>query len=237
MTSLSEVHVRPGVSRAPFGTLPSGETVEAITLTNPGGMRATLISYGAAIQSVLAPDRDGALADVALGHATLAPYLAQPQFFGATVGRVANRIAGGRFQLDGRSNRVPCTDGPNALHGGEAGFDKVNWSVRALGDARHPSVTFAHTSPDGDQGFPGTLDVSATYTLDEGGALRVEYTATTDRPTLVNLSNHAYWKFPRRHQRWQSGPVLSDGRCHRARAAGISRHPQPARIRIDQARS
>lgn len=184
---------QPGVSRAPFGTLADGRIVEAITLRNANGVEVVLISYGAGIQAVRAPDRDGAFADIALGHATLDPYLTQPQFIGSTVGRVANRIAGGRFTLDGRDYQVPANNGPNALHGGPAGFDKALWRVAEIGDAPSPFVRFEHVSPDGDQGFPGTLRASATYALDDANALRIDYRAETDRPTLVNLTNHAYW--------------------------------------------
>jgi aldose 1-epimerase len=173
-----------------FGTLPDGREVEAISLSNRRGMRVRILTYGASIQSVLVPDREGALADVALGHATLAEYLERPQYLGSTVGRVANRIAGGRFTLDGREYRVPLNNGANSLHGGACGFDKANWAVARLGDR---SVTLRHVSPDGDQGYPGTLTVDATYTVGEDNALSVEYLAATDRPTLVNLSNHAYW--------------------------------------------
>ena len=115
------------VSRAPFGKMPDGETVEGITLTNGSGMQARIITYGAALQSLLVPDRHEELADVTLGYPTMEGYLAQGEFFGATVGRVANRIAGGKFTLDGKSYQTPLNDGPNALHGGTKGFDKVNW--------------------------------------------------------------------------------------------------------------
>ena len=183
---------RRGAARAPFGRLPSGEKVEAITLADGTGASATVITYGASIQAVIVPDAAGRFADVALGHATLEEYLAKPQFFGSTVGRVANRIAGGRFRLDGREHRVPPNDGPNALHGGPAGFDKANWRVLAVADEPAPSVTLGHVSPDGDQGFPGTLTATASYAFDRG-VLRVEYRAATDAPTLANLTNHAYW--------------------------------------------
>jgi aldose 1-epimerase len=122
-------------------------------------MRACIITYGAGIQSVSVPDRDGTLADVALGHADLAPYLEEPQYIGSTVGRVANRVAGGRFAMDGREYRLPVNNGPNSLHGGERGFDKVNWSVIGTQEDGAASVTLGHVSPDGDQGYPGTLTV------------------------------------------------------------------------------
>ena len=182
-----------GWSRERFGTLPGGESVESVLLSNPGGMQVRIITYGAAIQSVIVPDRDGRLADVTLGHADVADYLRWPQFFGATVGRFANRIARGRFRLDGRDYCVPVNDGPNSLHGGTRGFDKVNWWIEAAIGGAVPQVTLRHVSPDGDQGYPGTLDVVATYALGPDNSLSVEYRATTDRPTIVNLSNHAYW--------------------------------------------
>lgn len=155
-----------------------------------GGVVARILTYGASIQSVIVPGRDGVRADVAIGHTTLQEYLDHPQYAGATVGRVANRIAGGRFELNGREYRVPLNNGPNALHGGERGFDKANWRLESLGER---SVKLALVSPDGDQGFPGTLSVTAEYALDDQGRLSVEYLATADAPTIVNLSNHAYW--------------------------------------------
>lgn len=176
--------------RERFGKLPDGGEVEAIGLSNRRGMRVRILTYGASIHSVLVPDREGAIADVALGHATLVEYLDHPQYLGSTVGRVANRIAGGRFTLDGREYRVPLNNGANSLHGGTCGFDKANWAVARLGDG---SVTLRHISPEGDQGYPGTLSVDATYALGEDNSLSVEYVAVTDRTTLVNLSNHAYW--------------------------------------------
>lgn len=176
-----------------FGRLANGREVDAVTLTNARGMSARIIGYGAAIQALLVPDRDGRLADVTLGYATLDGYAAGSEYFGATVGRVANRIAGGRFALEGREYRIPPNDGANALHGGPHGFDRALWQVVELHDGLPPSVLLRHVSPDGDQGFPGTLTVTAEYALGEDDILHVEYRAATDRPTLVNLSNHAYW--------------------------------------------
>ena len=183
--------MRP-VSRTYFGILPGGEVVEAIMLTNAGGMSATILSYGASLQSLWVRGRDGTLADVVLGHDRLDPYLAQPQYLGATVGRVANRIAGGQFSLDGTDHQVPLNNGVNALHGGVAGFDNVNWAVTATG-AAPASVTLSHLSPDEDQGFPGNVQVTAHYCLTDDDALTIEYRAVTDRLTIVNISNHAYW--------------------------------------------
>lgn len=181
------------VSRAPFGALAGGEQVEAITLANGHGMSARIITYGASIQSVIVPDRRGERGDVALGYASLADYVDKPQYFGSTVGRVANRIARGRFSLDGKAYQVPVNNGPNSLHGGTKGFDKRVWEVVGTKDGPTASVTLRLVSADGDMGYPGTLTVTATYALDEKNQLSVDYQATTDRATIVNLSNHAYW--------------------------------------------
>ncbi len=182
-----------GAHRAIFGHLADGSPVEAITLVSRRGLSATILSYGATLQSLIAPDRDGAMADVTLGHATLAEYVDQQQYFGSSVGRVANRIAGGRFVLGGQEYHVPCNNGPNALHGGPGGFDKVLWDVLAVRSVPEPMVRLRMVSSDGDQGFPGKLRVTATYVLTDAGELVVDYTAETDAPTLVNMTNHAYW--------------------------------------------
>ncbi|WP_426022423.1 aldose epimerase family protein [Brevundimonas sp. PWP3-1b1] len=181
------------VVRAPFGKMADGGSVEAVSLTNAAGVTVRIISLGAAIQSVVVPDRDGVMADVTLGYPTLEGYLTNPDYFGATIGRVANRIAGGRFTLDGVIYRIPQNDGENALHGGARGFDKVIWEIVEVKDGPQASVTLRHVSPDGDQGYPGVLTVTATYALNARNELSVDYEATTDRTTIVNLSNHAYW--------------------------------------------
>ncbi|HEY6916675.1 MAG TPA: aldose epimerase family protein, partial [Allosphingosinicella sp.] len=182
-----------GLRSEAFGRLPDGRRVEAITLSNTRGMWVRIITYGAAIQSAVMPDREGRFADVTLGHASIEGYLAGTNYFGATVGRVANRIARGQFSLDGKTYQVPVNNGPNALHGGADGFDRRLWTVLSANDGAAPSVTLGLTSADGDQGFPGTLAVTATYALGEDNALTVDYRAATDRPTIVNLTNHAYW--------------------------------------------
>ena len=179
--------------RSAFGTLPDGRAVPAVTLSNGHGVSATVIAYGAALQSLVMPDRTGARADVALGYATLPEYLAKPQYFGATVGRYANRLALGRFTIDGQSFQTPVNDGPNSLHGGKQGFDKVLWEVASVHSGPVASVTLRYVSRDGDQGYPGTLTVDATYSLDEKNQLSIEYRATTDRATVVNVTNHNYW--------------------------------------------
>lgn len=155
-------------------------------------MRVRIIGYGAAIQSVSVPDAQGRFADVTMGYDTLDAYVTQMQYAGSTVGRVANRIAGARFSLAGNAYLLPANDATNSLHGGDIGFDKVNWTVTACDEAAL-SVTLSHISPDGDQGYPGNLSVTATYQLHADNALSVLYQATTDAPTMVNLSNHAYW--------------------------------------------
>lgn len=169
-----------------------GVAVEAVTLANQAGVSARILSYGATLHSLVAPDRAGRRADVLLGYDDLAGYVDKPNYFGVTVGRYANRIAGGRFSLDGKAYRLPRNDHDlNALHGGTTGFDKVVWRVVSVESGPVARVVLAHRSADGDQGFPGTLDATVTYTLDEAGALGIEFSATTDRPTIVNMTNHA----------------------------------------------
>ncbi len=181
------------VSQAEFGTLPDGRPVPAVTLTNRHGVAATVIAWGASLQSLVMPGRGGHRADVMLGYATLADYLGRPQYFGATVGRYANRIARGGFALDGHRYQVPLNDGPNSLHGGTLGFDKQLWVVTDVAGGSAGHVTLRHISPDGAMGYPGTLTVDATYRLGDDNRLTIEYRATTDRPTIVNITNHAYW--------------------------------------------
>lgn len=179
--------------KAIFGTLPDGRPVPAVTLTNEHGVSARIIALGAAIQSVILPDRSGRAVDVVIGYDTLDGYVTKPEFFGATVGRVANRIAGGRYTFNGKAYTTPVNNGPNSLHGGTKGFDKVLWEVVDTKGGPTPSVTLRYVSPDGDMGYPGTLTTFATYSLDGQNQLTIEYRATTDKPTLVNISNHSYW--------------------------------------------
>jgi aldose 1-epimerase len=179
--------------RADFGALPDGRRVEAVTLRNSQGLSATIINYGAALQSLVMPDRDGKRADITLGYASLEGYLAKSEYFGATVGRFANRIAHGRFMLDGKAYQTPQNNNGHALHGGDRGLDKVLWEIVAVKDGAAPSVTMRYVSPDGDQGYPGALTASATYSINGRNELTIEYTATTNKPTIVNITNHAYW--------------------------------------------
>ncbi|MEV8564551.1 aldose epimerase family protein [Streptomyces sp. NPDC051322] len=174
----------------PFGRLADGTPVHRWTLER-GGTRVRVLTYGGIVQSVEVPDRAGVPAGVALGFPDLAGYLACPgPYFGALVGRYANRIAGGRFTLDGRTYQLARNNPPNSLHGGDRGFDKHVWDAEPVG--AH-GVRLSRVSPDGEEGFPGRLSVSATYSLDDSGALRIAYEATTDAPTVVNLTNHTYW--------------------------------------------
>lgn len=193
LTSIATPAVAATAKRGSFGKLPDGRAVGSVTLSNGHGVSATIIAYGASLQSVVLPDRAGKRADVALGYATLDDYLAKPQYFGATVGRFANRIAAGRYKIDGKEYQAPVNNGANSLHGGTVGFDKVVWDIVSVKSGPTASVTLRYVSPDGDQGYPGTVTVDATYSLDESNALRIEYRATTDKATIVNLSNHAYW--------------------------------------------
>ncbi|WP_164410190.1 aldose epimerase family protein [Streptomyces salinarius] len=172
-----------------FGTLSDGTPVHRWTLER-AGVRVRVLSYGGIVQSAEVPDRDGNTADVVLGFADLDGYVRHPEpYLGALVGRYANRIAGGRFPLDGRTYAVVPNEGPNTLHGGERGFDKRVWDVEAVPGG----VRLSRVSPHGEEGFPGRLEMSATYTLDGSGALRIGYEAVTDAPTVLNPTNHSYF--------------------------------------------
>jgi aldose 1-epimerase len=180
-------------SKASFGSTPDGKDVTLITLTNGHGITAKVLSLGAALYALDVPDRNGKPGDVVLGYPDLKGTFAMPQYFGDTVGRYANRIAKGKFTLDGKQYNVPVNNGPNSLHGGKVGFDKVIWSVEKVESGATPSVTLTYVSPDGDQGYPGKLTATAKYSLDDRNELTIEYTATTDAPTIVNITNHTYW--------------------------------------------
>lgn len=172
-----------------FGTLGDGTAVDRWTLER-GGTRVRVLTYGAVVQSVEVPDRDGARAGVALGLPDLGSYQRYTgPYFGALVGRYANRIGGAAFVLDGRTYRVTRNEGRNHVHGGTTGFDKRVWDAREIAGGVELSLVAA----DGEEGFPGRLEVSVAYTLDEDGALRIAYRATTDAPTVLNLTNHTYW--------------------------------------------
>lgn len=180
-------------TRAAFGTTADGKKVEAITLTNGHGMRATILSYGAILQSLSVPDRAGKSEDVTLGYNDMQGYLVAPNYFGASVGRYANRIKNGTFAIDGKTYTLAKNNGPNALHGGLKGFDKRLWTVEKVTSGDTASVTLRYIAADGEEGYPGQLTVTATYALNEKNELSVEYTATTTKPTIVNITNHSFF--------------------------------------------
>ena len=181
-----------GITSEPFGRV-DGKAVERYTLANDNGMRVSVLTYGGIVQSLVVPDRNGIGGDVALGFDSIEDYMELSPYFGAIVGRYANRIAQGRFEFDGETYELAVNNPPNALHGGERGFDKVIWTAEQLDSPDGPSLLLSYTSPDGEEGYPGTLDVTVTYTVTQDNELRIEYAAATDAPTVVNLSNHSYF--------------------------------------------
>ncbi len=187
--TLRDDNVRTGITQAPFGQTRQGDTITQFTLTNANGLVARIIDFGGIITELHAPDRAGRLADVVLGFDTLAPYETDSPYFGALIGRYGNRIAGGRFTLDGREFRLPVNNGDNHLHGGVPGFDKVKWHASVAGD----ELRLAYASRDGEQGYPGNLDVSVVYTLLDTDELVVRFHAVTDQATPVNLTQHSYF--------------------------------------------
>jgi aldose 1-epimerase len=182
-----------GVVEGSFGSLPDGRPVKQFTLTNANGLELRAITYGGIIVSLKVPDRHGRLGDVVVGHDNMEGYLTRSRFFGALVGRYGNRIANGRFTLDGQEYTLAQNNGTNHLHGGFEGFDKIVWNTIPVNDSRGPSIAFTHTSPDGHEGYPGTLAARITYTLTGDDALVVDYHATTDKPTIVNMTQHSYF--------------------------------------------
>jgi aldose 1-epimerase len=182
--------MQASVRKSSFGKLPDGTAVDLYTLANANGLVAKVANYGTIITELHVPDRRGELGDVVLGFDNLARYLKGHPYFGCTVGRVANRIAKGRFTLDGQTYALAINDGPNHLHGGFKGFDKVVWKAERQTGA---GVKFSYNSPDGEEGYPGTLAVAVTMTLTDANELRLDYLATTDKPTPVNLTNHSYF--------------------------------------------
>lgn len=191
--STPAVTAKATVSRADFGKLPDGTTVELFTLTNASGMSVSAMNYGGIITSIKVPDRSGKLDDVVLGYDSLDGYLKDSPYFGAIVGRYANRIGNAQFTLDGKTYKLAKNDGPNTLHGGLKGFDKAVWQAQPFEHEGEVGVVFTHTSPDGEEGFPGTLSLKVTYTLTNKNELAFDYNATTDKPTVLNLTQHTYF--------------------------------------------
>ena len=187
------VPVLATVTETPFGTTPDGTAVRLFTLTNAAGMEVRATTYGVILVSVKVPDRQGRLDDIVVGHENLEGYLTKSRYFGAVVGRYGNRIAGGKVTIDGHTYQLTLNNGPNHLHGGTKGFDKVVWDATVVNDARGPSVVFTHTSPDGHEGYPGTLAARVAYTLTDANEIIIEYSATTDKPTIVNITQHSYF--------------------------------------------
>lgn len=176
-----------------FGFMDDGRPVQLFRLRNRHGMEACIMTLGGILQSLKVPDAHGQLDDVVLGFDTLEPYKQGHPYFGALIGRYANRIAGGNFELEGRAYQLSCNDGPHHLHGGFSGFDKAVWQAQPRDAGDGPQLTLTLVSPDGDQGYPGTLTVQVIYTLTDANELRVDYVARTDRTTIVNLTHHAYF--------------------------------------------
>lgn len=181
------------MSRTAFGTLPDGTELELFTLTNASGMQVSVTNYGGIITSLKVPDRNGKLDDVTLGYDSIDGYLKSTPYFGAIVGRYGNRIAKAQFELDGKTHKLPANDGPNTLHGGVKGFDKVVWNAEPFEREGERGIVFTYVSADGEEGFPGTLNTRVTYTLTDKNELAFDYHATTDKPTVVNLTQHAYF--------------------------------------------
>ncbi|MBA1431187.1 MULTISPECIES: aldose epimerase family protein [Pseudomonas fluorescens group] len=177
----------------PFGKTNDGTPVEQYVLRNSHGMQATVITYGGVLQSLKVPDKHGKVDDVVLGFDDVQGYQAGTAFFGATIGRFGNRLAGGAFELDGKRYQVPLNDGPNSLHGGAQGFDKQVWKAESVKDKDSVGVKLSYLSKDGEMGFPGNLKTEVTYRLNDKNELHIDYKATTDKPTVLNLTNHSYF--------------------------------------------
>lgn len=184
---------KAGVERSAFGKLEDGTEIEQFTLRNSKGAMAKVISYGAVLTELWVPDRAGKQADVVLGFDNLQGYLGNHPHFGGTIGRYANRIAGGKFTLDGKEYTLAVNNGPNTLHGGKISFDRRVWKAEQLKEANGAAVRFTYTSPDGEENFPGNLTVNVVYTLTEENALKIDYTAKTDKATPINMTNHSYF--------------------------------------------
>ena len=181
------------VQKQNFGTTADGEAVELYTLTNSNGLKAKIMTYGGIVVSLEAPDRNGRLADVVLGYETLDGYVRNNPYFGAIVGRYANRIANGEFTLDGTKYKLAKNNGENHLHGGIKGFDKVVWSAESFKEEDAAGLKLTYLSRDGEEGYPGNLTCSVTYTLTNDNELKISFDALTDKPTVVNLSHHSYF--------------------------------------------
>lgn len=200
------------ITKKPFGAI-NGAPVDLFTLTNHNGLKAEIINYGGIIVSLYTPDRNGAMADITLGYDDLGSYLERSPYFGAIVGRYANRLEGACFTLNGITYNLNRNEGDNQLHGGLRGFDKVIWDAQIIGEPDHQSLQLRYKSPDGEERYPGNLAVTVVYSLNEDNALVIEYTAVSDKDTVVNLTNHAYFNLSGH----DSGDVLDHQLMIRAR--------------------
>jgi len=183
----------PSLVETAFGTLEDGGKVTLFTLTNPSGAEARIINYGAIVVSLKVPDRQGKPRDIVLGYDDLAGYVKDKNFFGSTVGRFGNRIGAGKFTLDGKSYQLDLNDGPNHLHGGAHGFYKKLWQAEPVKSKEGSGVKLTYVSKDGEEGYPGTVTLTVTYTLTRDSGLRIDYRGTTDKPTILNPTNHSYF--------------------------------------------
>ena len=186
-------HSKMNVERQHFGTMPDGRDVWLYQLTNANGLRADITTYGGAVVRLFVPDRQGRLDDVVLGFDNLPDYIEKSPYFGCITGRYANRIAKGRFTLDGTEYTLATNNMGNHLHGGEKGFDKVLWEPEPTRDADSVGLKLSYLSPDGEEGYPGNLKTTVIYRLTNANELVIDYRAETDKPTVVNLTNHSYW--------------------------------------------
>ncbi len=191
-TQKKETPMSPSIDSALFGKTADGADVKIFTLKNAAGMEVRVITYGAIIQSIKAPGRDGQFADVVLGFDNIEGYLGTNPYFGAIVGRYGNRIAKGKFKLDGKEYKLAVNDGANSLHGGLKGFNKALWTAKAV-PGPDPSLELTYVSKDGEEGYPGNLTEKVTYTLTAANELRIDYSATTDKDTVLNVTNHSYF--------------------------------------------
>jgi len=192
-TVLSSPALAADARRAAFGKMADGTAIEAVTLSNAKGVSVRIMTWGATIQSMMVPDRNGKADDIALGYDTAAEYAQKPQYFGASIGRYANRIAKGKFTLDGKAYTLAVNDGPNHLHGGLHGFDKRPWKIDSIASGAQAKVVMSYVSADMEEGYPGELHATVTYALDEDNQLHITYSATTNKPTVVNLTNHNFF--------------------------------------------
>lgn len=187
------INMQATITQAPFGTLPDGTPVHLYTMTNKNGLEVKITNYGGIIVSIKTPDKAGKMEDVVLGFDSLAPYLKEHPYFGAIIGRYGNRIANGKFDLDGKTYSLATNNGPNHLHGGLKGFDKQLWQAETKNEDNGVTLKLFRVSPDGEEGYPGTLQTGVDYTLTNDDELRIYYAARSDKNTIVNLTNHAYF--------------------------------------------